>query len=122
MTNLFEETVRVLAHHNKFWKDISWVGGNDFYIDLATFINVAKETNYDNGFGAQEIAEDLVIAFNDGSWLSREEYDGSEGWRYNYYPQKPSKKFEGENCKLRCSEGCYFWGSLSEINFPHKED
>ena len=33
--------------------------------------------------------EDGYIVFEDGTWLSREEYDGSEWWRYNKAPDEP---------------------------------
>ena len=118
MTNLFEETIRAMSHHDKKVDDIAWIGGSSFYIDLSTFIKAAKQTDYDSGYGAQEVAPDLIIAFNDGSWLSRGEYDGSEWWRYNYYPQKPKEKFRGK--KIRLAGG--MWDSLSTLNEYNEDD
>ena len=115
-TNLFEETERALAYHNKTWNDISWISGNDFYISVEQFKEAARETNYDSGYGAQEVANDLIICFNDGSWLSREEYDGSEWWGFNSCPQKPQKEFEGDNLKLTGD----MYESLYNINYPRK--
>lgn len=40
------------------------------------------DIDYDDGYGSQEIAADLVVAFTDGGFLRREEYDGSEWWEY----------------------------------------
>ena len=37
---------------------------------------------YSGGFGAQEIAADLIIYFKDKSYITRGEYDGSEWWEY----------------------------------------
>ena len=92
MPNLFEETVEVFARYNKTWADINWIGCDDFSISLVNFIEVAKQTNYNSGYGTEEVAVDLVITFNDGSWLSRGQYDGSEWWVYNAYPQKPKER------------------------------
>ena len=43
--------------------------------------------NYDSGYGMQHLFGTIVL--RDGSWLAREEYDGSEWWRHM---KKPSKK------------------------------
>jgi len=37
--------------------------------------------NYDSGFGGQELYG--YVWFEDGTWLERGEYDGSEWWYYN---------------------------------------
>jgi len=44
-----------------------------------------KNTNYNNGYGSQEL--DGIVVFNDNSWLERWEYDGSEGWDFKQTPQ-----------------------------------
>jgi len=43
------------------------------------------DTNYDNGYGGQELYGTLV--FGDGSWLERFEYDGAEWWNYKQTPK-----------------------------------
>ena len=45
--------------------------------------------DYDNGFGEQNLFGTLW--FEDGTWLSRGEYDGSEWWEYNIVPELPSE-------------------------------
>ena len=47
-----------------------------------TFSKAAAKIDYDSGYGAQEIEDSLIVLFNDGAWLERWEYDGSEGWDY----------------------------------------
>lgn len=37
---------------------------------------------YNNGFGSQQLFG--YVLFNDNTWLSRHEYDGSEWWEYNH--------------------------------------
>ena len=39
---------------------------------------------YDRGYCCQELFGEVL--FNDGTWLSRGEYDGSEWWDYNIAP------------------------------------
>ena len=113
--NLLEETERALVYYNKTWDDISWIGGNDFYISIEQFKEAAKNTNYNCGYGSEEVAVDLVICFKDGSWLSRAEYDGSEWWKYNTYPKKPRNKFKG-NVKLADPDGYDAWDGLKGLN------
>ena len=42
---------------------------------------------YDNGYGNQELYG--TIWYEDGTWSSRGEYDGSEWWKYNSIPEIP---------------------------------
>lgn len=43
--------------------------------------------DYYNGFGGQELFG--TIWYEDGTWSSRGEYDGSEWWEYNVCPPIP---------------------------------
>ena len=90
---------------------MSW---NDF---VANF----KTVNYDNGYGGQEVAADLVIVFKDGSWLERHEYDVAEGWGYSKTPIKSKTpkpfKFVDENNARRHNGGfIYAFDGLSSLN------
>lgn len=51
---------------------------------IKKFLNV----KYDNGYGGQELFG--TIWYADGTWSSREEYDGSEWWRHNKCPKLPT--------------------------------
>ena len=44
---------------------------------------VLADVEYDDGYGAQEVASDLIIVFSDGSKMLRREYDGLEWWEYS---------------------------------------
>jgi len=83
MTNLLNETISFLKHVGKRFEDIKFIGslGSGHSCTWIEFTQLA-DIEYDNGFGAQEIASDLVIVFEDGTRLYRHEYDGSEGWGY----------------------------------------
>lgn len=43
---------------------------------------------YDSGYGAQELGG--TVWFNDGTWLERGEYDGSEWWEHKKLPEIPN--------------------------------
>ena len=88
MTNLYDETVKVLAINGKKLKDIAFVSGNGHSIPLDNFVEVAKACNYDSGYGQAEIPLDLKIVGRHW-WLERHEYDGSEWWEYRTPPVSP---------------------------------
>lgn len=86
MTNLWEETVRVLNRHNlDFDKDVIQVQTAEGYIEKELFKMMAMAINYDSGYGSAEIREDLIILGVDW-WLERGEYDGSEWWDFRTMP------------------------------------
>lgn len=88
MRNLLQETLEVLAFHNKTPSDVLWVGswvGVWFtWKDFETLGNV----NYDNGYGGEEVARDLIVMGED-FWLERGEYDGKEWWDFKTKMNKP---------------------------------
>lgn len=92
-TNLLEETLHKLADAGKKPEDVEWVGSPHHHCSWDEFEKVAKDANYDSGYGSQEVATDLFVVGKDW-WLSRAEYDGSERWEFNQKPEKPSAKIE----------------------------
>lgn len=116
--NLYDETVRILDDYGKTMQDIVFIQGNDFRISWDNFVSVAKETNYDDGFGAQEVAMDLVLV-GDGFWLEREEYDGSEGWVFKQMPSPVRRVEVVEN--LSVHEEQIGWETLEDI-FNHNSE
>ena len=42
---------------------------------------------YDNGYGSQSLYG--VVWLEDGTWLTRGEYDGSEWWEHHKLPEIP---------------------------------
>jgi len=117
--NLLKETLNHLTHRNKSEKDVIWVGTLHVKTTWEDF-KLISDTYYDDGYGAQEVARDLLIV-GDGWWLERHEYDGSEGWSYKETPKIPTK-----NVKLRAltvDQGIKFnddlscgWCDLESIN------
>ncbi len=87
--NLLQETLDVLNKHSLDpTVDVSWVGALDGSLVCSwnDFVTMAKDLEYDNGFGGQEILPSLVIVGKAGWWLERGEYDGSEWWEFNKTP------------------------------------
>lgn len=108
MINLWKETVEVLEEYGKTLEDVYFVCGNDFCI--SNFEEIAKNTDYDCGFGGQEVASDLKIVGKDW-WLERHDYDGSEWWEFKEIPNKPQRVE-----KIKALVGEYDWSTIEEIN------
>lgn len=118
MRSLYEETIRSLSMDGYSWEDVDWVGSREFEIPKEDFINLAKKTFYDSGFGWQQVAKDLVIVMKDSSWYSRYEYDGSERWTHNKVISKPDKTID--NLYRLCST--VGWETLKEMNSYEEEE
>ena len=110
MINLWEETIKVLEGYDRTWEDVQIIYGEDFQITKDNFENVAKITEYDNGYGSQKIASDLVIIGN-GFVMSRDEYDGAECWHYLHTGFDIPKEFK-EITALRGNG----WETLKQTN------
>lgn len=102
MSNLWEETINVLKRHHKTWKDVRFVCGDNF--GITNFETLARRTNYNDGFGGQEVAMDIKVV-GDYWWLERHQYDGSEWWEYKEIPVKPKEFFVLQSLLARvCQE------------------
>jgi hypothetical protein len=62
------------------------VGFNE--AEFNEFLN-KLDFEYDDGYGTQELHG--LVWLQDGTWLSRHEYDGSEYWVHNQLPEIPSE-------------------------------
>lgn len=104
MVNLLAETVKVLEEHGRSLDDIIRIlvyEGCSFESVKATlsvdqFVKLASETEYDDGYGTQEICN--MVAYGINFWLFRNEYDGSEWWEY--VNRVPSKNTEIKSLKM----------------------
>lgn len=85
--NLLKETIARMKANGKTPEDVSWVGSKDgkYAMEWGDFAKISADVEYDNGFGAQEVATDLVVV-GDGWWMERKEYDGSEYWDFKSAP------------------------------------
>lgn len=92
MINLWDETIKILEVHKKTFDNVVAICGNDFQITKEDFIKYSN-TDYDAGYGAPEVAEDLII-IGDDFWLERHEYDGSEWWEFKRMPKYEDLPFK----------------------------
>lgn len=70
-----------IVHYGRsYWDDDK---KNTFSFEKGTSPSII-DFNYDSGYGGQELYG--CIVFEDGSWLERGEYDGSEWWGYKSTP------------------------------------
>lgn len=91
-TNLYDETVNVLARHGKTIQDIAWIGiYNTCTFDVDAFLASAKNIDYNAENGRIEINPSLIVAGADW-WLSRTD-NGDEGewWEFNTIPAAPQQ-------------------------------
>ena len=110
--NLKNETLQILNENGKRLEDVRWVGCNDFSIPVPLFWELANQ-EYDSGFGAQEVAFDLVVVGND-FWIERHEYDGSEWWEFKERPLMP-KEVRYVRTLIGRESGPW-WSSLADLN------
>lgn len=110
MTNLKDETLAILEANQKTPDDIRWIGCKDFMISMSDFWKLA-DTEYDDGYGGQEVATDLVVVGDDW-WLERYEYDGAEWWEYKKVPVKPPTI---QKCSRVITDGAC-WSGLAKMN------
>ena len=115
MTNLWEETIRMLAYHGKTFENVEYVQGSDFGITKENFEKIAKKSDYYSGFGAVEVADDLVVV-GDNWWIERHEYDGNECWEYKEKPKQISEIKEVSHL----AGG--MWNKLAELNETEVEE
>lgn len=87
MINLLTETLESMREFERSPSDVAWVGTpeGDCVISWDEFSRMADQT-YHEGYGGQEVRNDLIIVFNDGAWMERGEYDGSEWWEIKKTP------------------------------------
>ena len=89
--NLWEETMDVLKNYALTWDEVEYVLlEGQCCITKENFEEVARDTNYDAGYGIPEIRTDLII-MGWNWWLERREYDGMEWWDLKTKPYIPNK-------------------------------
>ncbi len=85
--NLLKETINDIERAKLKIEDITFIGSKDgkYRCTWNEFESLANIEYYD-GFGGQEIANDLTIVFRNGVICNRHEYDGSECWVFHVLP------------------------------------
>jgi hypothetical protein len=87
-----EETILCIKDSGHTPKDIVFIGSSngEYACSWNKFKELANK-KYDNGFGMNKVADNLIIVFSDGQQMWRGEYDGSEWWEYCIPFKKPEK-------------------------------
>jgi hypothetical protein len=86
---LLEETIEAIRNGGYTEADVLWCGTDALWFSWEDFKRLADKV-YDAGFGAQEVAQNLLVV-GKGWWLERHEYDGSEWWEFKKVPIKPKR-------------------------------
>jgi len=116
--NLLEETIDDIKISGHTPEDIVFIGSEDTghrctWAEFQTLANI----KYDAGFGAQEVASDLIIVFSDGARMERSEYDGSENWRYSKPFTMPTESHPITHLTVAGSDRVG-WCDLKDLNTP----
>lgn len=117
MINLLTETIDAIHAAGQTPQDIFFIGSPEagHRCTWAEFEAMA-DFEYDEGYGLQNVARDLVIVFTDESRLERTNYDGSENWVHvkpfaitdKVYPIKALVRSEGDKS--------FYAQTLAELN------
>lgn len=113
--NLLDETKDEILQSGHSTSDVRFVGSRDEKLGIPwSQAEKVLDIDYDDGYGRQEIAADLVVVFTDGGFLRREEYDGSECWEYEPPFRVPETQKPFKLVKLTS----YRTQLLVDINYP----
>lgn len=84
MANLLHQTLATLARMDETPAEIMFIGSEatNHQCTWDEFC-VLADKDYDNGFGIEEVATDLVIICRSGARMWRNSYDGSEWWEFS---------------------------------------
>lgn len=105
MTNLLVETLEAIHESGHTVGDIIFIGSEESgYSCSWEKITELANQEYDDSYGAQEVAMDLIIVFSDGQKMWREEYDGSEWWVVQKPFEKPAVSKEIESLFAKSAE------------------
>ena len=109
--NLLQETREAITASGHAENDIVFIGSEvtGHQCSWQAYCTLAN-IEYNSGFGAAEVATDLVIVFSDGQKLWRGEYDGSEWWEHSTPFVKPEQSLP----ITRLTGG--LWASLAVLN------
>ena len=81
MENLLTETLEYIKCIDCVVEDILFIGSEDsgYSCSWSEFVMIADD-DYDEDYGMQKVASDLIIVFSNGCKMYRFEYDGYENW------------------------------------------
>jgi hypothetical protein len=112
--NFLEETIEKIEESGHHIGDVLWVGSQDgtYAISFTEFEKIA-DLEYCAGHGCSGLVRDIVVVFDDGSWLERAEYDDAEWWEYKKTPLRSAKTMPKAFTELRED---HFENTIEEVN------
>lgn len=120
ISNLLQETLDDITEAGLDTNKIVFIGSSNYEYECTweEFKELAN-IKYDSGHGAQKVATDLIIVFDDGSYMDRKEYDGAEWWEVHKPVEipdtRPKKKIERLVASPDHGHG---WKSVYGLNAP----
>lgn len=82
--NLLEETKEAIEDFGQEIDNIIFIGSQESGHECSwELFEVLANREYDSGFGGQEVAADLIIVFENGTKMFREEFQGSMFWAWS---------------------------------------
>ena len=113
--NLLKETIFCISAHGQAPENIIFIGSEQsgYQCSWERFKELAN-VEYDDGYGAQKVAYDLIIVFNNGARMQREAYDGAEAWQFIQTFRVPPV-YKNIN-RLIVQDTQVGWKTLAEIN------
>lgn len=114
--NLKNETTEAVASSGHTPDQIIFIGSEKtgHRCTWEEFCKLA-DREYSSGYGASEVAKDLVVVFEDSQKLWRGEYDGSEWWEFSKPFEMPAESHPIETL-FAADKECVGWCDLSELN------
>jgi hypothetical protein len=78
-----------INHFIRQKKDLNIALKVNYTIDEYEAFLKALDFKYDNGYGGQQLSGEIWL--DDGTWMERGEYDGSEWWEHRICPDIPEE-------------------------------
>ena len=97
--NLLKETFDKMKENGVSPDDVIYVFNSFGYCSWEEFEELTN-FNYDNGYGLIAIDLNLIVRGSDW-WMEREEYDGSEWWRFCTMPLRSEQRHDPNVSLLR---------------------
>lgn len=119
--NLLEETLDFFSSSYNSEKNIYGIVTSMGIISWEDFKKIAKNDEYNDSYGCQEVAIDLMIFHKNGILVRKDFCDGAEGWENIYMNFDKFNLGPADMSKIKTFVGgC--WNSLKEINEDKNEN
>ena len=119
--NLLEETLDFFRPSYNPEENIYGIVTSMGIISWEDFKKIAKNDEYNDSYGYQEVAIDLMIFHKNGILVRKDFCDGAEGWENIYMNFDKFNLGPADISKIKTFVGAC-WNSLNEINEDKNEN